>query len=79
MKKHILIGERAVNYFENCEWDKLEELILELKGGDIIAWDNEIDSVSTLLDMLRGWNNFIELSEDDLFEIDNNTKIGIVY
>lgn len=74
---HILVGESAVNYFFDKEWDKLEESILEITNGDIIGWDKEKDSVATLLDMLSGWGDFIELSADDLKDITLNTKIFI--
>lgn len=77
MNTYILVGEVAVNHFENEDWEKLEELILEMNGGDIVSWDNATDSVSTLLDMLNGWNNFIELSKEDLDKIERNTKIEI--
>lgn len=78
MKTYILVGLVAVAHFENEDWKELEEIILDCKGGDIVLWDNETDSVSTLLDMLCGWNNFIELSQEDLNEIKKNTNIIIV-
>lgn len=74
---HILVGESAVNHFFDKDWDKLEESILEITNGDIVGWDKETDKVSTLLDMLSGWGDFIELSADDLKDITLNTKIFI--
>ena len=77
MKTFILVGEQAVSRFNNQDWEQFEEIILEDFDGDIIAWDKEADSTSTLLNMLRGWNDFIELSEQDLKDIEANTKIEI--
>lgn len=79
MKTFILLGEQTITYFENRNWKELEKLILENQNGDIIAWNKETDSVSTLLDMLSGWNDFIELSEKDLKNIEDNTKIEILW
>lgn len=75
---HILVGESVVSHFFNEDWDELEEAILDLNNGDIIAWDEEKDTVSTLLDMLSGWGKFVELSADDLRDIILNTKIVII-
>lgn len=58
-------------------WKYLEETILEDYSGDLIAWDKETDSVSELLEQLRDWDSFIELSEQDLKDIETNTKIEI--
>lgn len=79
MKTFILVGEQAIIDFDNRDWKKLEELILGNQNGDIIAWDKETDKVGTLLDMLSGWNDFIELSEQDLKDIEANTKIEILW
>ena len=77
MKTFILVGEQAIIDFDNRDWETLEKLILGNQNGDIIAWDKETDRVDTLLDMLSGWNDFIELSEQDLKDIEANTKIEI--
>ena len=77
MKTFILIGEQSVKAFEDNDWKYLEETILEDYSGDLIAWDKETDSVSELLEQLRGWDSFIELSEQDLKDIEANTKIEI--
>ncbi len=77
MKTFILIGEQSVKAFEDNDWKYLEETILEDYSGDLIAWDKETDSVSELLEQLRGWDSFIELSEQDLKDIEVNTKIKI--
>ena len=77
MKTFILVGEQAVSRFNNQDWEQFEEIILEDFDGDIIAWDKEADSTSTLLNMLSGWDNFIELSQQDLKDIEANTKIEI--
>lgn len=76
---HILVGEQAVRDFQNENWEALETTILEDYGGDIIGWNKETDNVSTLLDMLRGWDNFVELSEEDLKDIETKTEIKIDY
>ena len=77
MTTFILIGEQSVKAFEDNDWKYLEETILEDYSGDLIAWDKETDSVSELLEQLRGWDSFIELSEQDLKDIEANTKIEI--
>ena len=77
MKTHILVGSLAVKFFEEEEWEHLERSVLQNQSGDIIAWNKETDEVSELLEQLRGWNDFIELSEQDLKDIEANTKIEI--
>lgn len=78
MKTYILVGEEAIHKFHNEYWEDLQCCILNDFNGDIIAWNKEVENVSDLLDMLQGWDNFIELSKKDLLEIKNNTKIEIV-
>ena len=77
MKTFILLGEKAILGFENQDWKILETTILKDYNGDLIAWNKETDDVSELLEQLRGWNDFIELSEQDLKDIEANTKIEI--
>ena len=78
MKTHILVGSLAVKFFEEEEWEHLERSILQNQSGDIIAWNKETDSVSELIESLKGWEDFIELSGEDLKEITLNTNIVIV-
>lgn len=73
--KHILVGEEAVNLFENQEWNEFEDTILENFNGDIIGWDEKEDKLSTLLEMLSGWSDFMELLPEDLETIKKNTRI----
>ena len=77
MKTFILLGEKVILDFENQDWKALENSVLEDFNGDLIAWDKETENVSELLEQLRGWNDFIELSEQDLKDIEANTKIEI--
>ena len=77
MKTFILVGEQAITNFQEENWSDFQANVLMDYAGDIIAWDKETDSVATLLDMLSGWNDFIELSEQDLKDIEANTKIEI--
>ncbi len=77
MKTYILLGEKAILDFENQDWKVLENSVLEDFNGDLIAWNKETDDVSELLEQLKGWNDFIELSEQDLKDIEANTKIEI--
>ena len=77
MKTYILLGEKAILDFENQDWKVLENSVLEDFNGDLIAWNKETDEVSELLEQLSGWNDFIELSEQDLKDIESNTKIEI--
>lgn len=79
MKTFILLGEKAILDFENQDWKELENSVLEDYNGDLIAWDKETDEVSELLEQLKGWNDFIELSEQDLKDIEANTKIEILW
>jgi hypothetical protein len=79
MKTFILLGEKAILDFENQDWKALENSVLEDFNGDLIAWNKETDSVSELLEQLRGWNDFIELSQQDLKDIEANTKIEILW
>ena len=76
MKTFILIGEKEIIGLENGDWEALEKELIYY-NGDLIAWDKETDDVSELLEQLRGWNYFIELSEQDLKDIESNTKIKI--
>ena len=78
MKTYILLGEVAIKHFYNEDWSDFQESILMVSTGDIIAWDKGTSDVSSLLDMLSGWNEFIELSEKDLTDIKLNTQIEIV-
>ena len=77
MKTFILLGEKVILDFENQDWKALENSVLEDFNGDLIAWDKETENVSELLEQLKGWNDFIELSEQDLKDIEANTKIEI--
>lgn len=79
MKTFILVGERAIANFQEENWSDFQANVLMDYDGDIISWNKETDSVSTLLDMLSGWNDFIELSEQDLKDIEANTKIEILW
>ena len=79
MKTFILVGETVVTLFQHADWSLLEKAILEQNRGDIVAWDKETDNVSELLEQLKGWNDFIELSEQDLKDIEANTKIEIIW
>ena len=79
MKTFILLGEKAVTNFQEENWSDFQANILMDYTGDIVAWDKEADKVGTLLDMLSGWNDFIELSEQDLKDIESNTKIEILW
>lgn len=79
MKTYILVGSYAITSFQSEYWQDLEDAILKENAGELVAWDNEKDSVSELLAMLNGWENFIELSEQDLKDIEDNTKIEIDY
>ena len=78
MKTYILLGEVAIKHFYNEDWSDFQESILMVSTGDIIAWDKETSDVGSLLDMLSGWNQFIELSEKDLTDIRLNTQIEII-
>ena len=77
MKSFIKKKKKVILDFENQDWKALENSVLEDFNGDLIAWDKETDEVSELLEQLRGWNDFIELSEQDLKDIEANTKIEI--
>lgn len=75
--KYILLGDQAVRCFQNEDWKNLEECVLDDFGGDIVGYDIKKDKFSTLLDMLDGWDRFIQLRKKDLKRIEKNTKIEI--
>lgn len=79
MKTFILVGEQAITNFQEENWSDFQADILMDYTGDIISWNKETDDVSELLEQLRGWNDFIELSEQDLKDIEANTKIEILW
>lgn len=78
MKTFILVGETAVKKFQYEDWDGLEEAILE-NNDDIVSWDRETGTIVELLNILNGWDDFVELSAEDLKTISSNTKIEIDY
>lgn len=78
MKTYILVGEQGVKDFRNEDWESLEENLLDNYDADIVAWDKSTESVSELLEMLRGWDDFTELSQEDIKDIQNNTKVVIL-
>lgn len=73
METYILVGEQGVKDFKNEDWESLEKNLLDY-DADIVAWDKNTESVSELLEMLRGWDDFTELSQEDLETIEINTK-----
>ena len=77
MKTFILLGEKAITNFQEESWSDFQADVLMDYRGDIISWNRETDEVSELLEQLRGWNDFIELSQKDLKDIEANTKIEI--
>ena len=77
MKTFILLGEKAITNFQEENWSDVQANILMDYAGDIVAWNKETDDVSELLEQLKGWNDFIELSEQDLKDIEASTKIEI--
>ncbi len=77
MKTFILVGEQAITNFQEENWSDFQADVLMDYTGDIISWNKETDEVSELLEQLRGWNDFIELSQQDLKDIEANTKIEI--
>ena len=77
MKTFILVGEQAITNFQEENWSDFQADVLMDYRGDIISWNKETDDVSELLEQLRGWNDFIELSQQDLKDIEANTKIEI--
>lgn len=77
MKTYILVGSEAVRLFDEMDWQGLEQCILYDFSGDIVTWNKDVDDVSKLLDMLYGWNDFRELSKEELEIISLNTEIKI--
>lgn len=78
MKTYILVGERGLRDLQNEDWESLEESVLHNYDADIVAWDKETESLSSLLDMLMGWSAFVELTEEDIKDIQSNTEIEIL-
>lgn len=79
MTHYILCGSYSVASFNNQDWKSLEEEILETNEGEIIAFNTSEfkNGLHELLNSLSGWNDFIELSKDDLELISKNTLIEI--
>ncbi len=77
MKTYILLGVQAVKHFFENEFAEIENLIKD-NNADLISWNKDAESVSTLLDQLHGWNNFVELTTEDLENFKKYTKIEIL-
>jgi len=79
MTHYILCGSYSVASFNNQDWRSLEEGILETNEGEIIAFNTSEfkNGLHELFNSLSGWNDFIELSKDDLDLISKNTLIEI--
>lgn len=78
MKHFILAGSEAVEHFYNENWSELQGSILMDNTGEIFSFDSKQSNfLPELLEQLKGWNDFIELLESDLKDIENNTKIEI--
>ena len=78
MIHYILAGEEAVNHFQEENWAELQGCVLMENSGDIFSFDySNLNPISELLEQLRGWNNYIELSEEDMKDIEKNTLIEI--
>lgn len=77
METYILVGSEAVRLLDEMDWQELEQSVLYDFNGDIVAWDKDTDDVSELLEMLKGWDDFRELSEEELEIISLNTEIKI--
>jgi len=76
MKHFILAGSEAVIHFQNENWAELQSAVLTDNAGDIYEFDPlENNSLSELLEQLKGWHDFIELSESDIKDIEENTTI----
>ena len=76
MKYYVLAGKSGARAFENEEWDLLEDFILE-ESSEIFAWDADNQTFQSLLNMLTGWEEFIQLSDEGIKRIEQNTNIII--
>lgn len=62
-KKYLIaVGESVVNAIQNGEHPKQIAKMIHLNNGDIIGWSNN-EKLSTLLDMLNGWESYIVVSK----------------
>jgi hypothetical protein len=78
MTHYILAGETACNHFWNKRWRALEKSIKMNNEGRIYSFDySQPNALSKLLDNVHGWNNFIELSNEDIKEIVSKTTIKL--
>lgn len=76
MKKFILAGCEAIEHLFNEKYHKLEKTILRDNSGEIYSFDPmQTNCLSELLEQLKGWNDFIELSDSAIKEIEENTSI----
>ena len=78
MIHYILAGETACNHFWNQKWKALEASIMTKNEGIIYAFDySKPNALSKLIDNVHGWNNFFELSNEDIKQIVSKTKIKL--
>ena len=78
MIHYILAGETACNHFWNKKWKALEASIMTKNEGIIYAFDySKPNALSKLIDNVHGWNNFFELSNEDIKQIVSKTKIKL--
>jgi len=76
MKTFILAGSEAVKHLFDEKYHKLEKSILRDCSGEIYSFDpTQKNCLSELLEQLKGWNDFIELSDSAIKEIEENTSI----
>lgn len=78
MTHYILAGEIACSHFWNKRWKALEKSINTNNEGRIYTFDySKPNALSKLIDNVHGWNNFFELSKEDLQQIALKTNIKI--
>ncbi|MBC7749781.1 MAG: hypothetical protein H7Z76_14620 [Methylotenera sp.] len=65
MKHHILVGHSTVENLKNENYISLEEDI-ENNDGDIFCCNSKKDYLPELLELLKGWSEFIELSKQQV-------------
>lgn len=70
--KYILCGSEAVNCFNSCNYRDTAKEIHENRAD--IFEISDLNDIAELLEQLRGWDNFIEVSSDEQLEIELELK-----
>ena len=66
--KNIAYGESFIKHLDNEDWDLAVECI-NINNGDIVGFDPIKDDIEELFQHIRGSNDFREVTENELNEM----------